>query len=360
MTLRYKIFGAMVLLVLLVGAAYVGTTQGYLGSLFEQYFSDEVPRDIEPDQLDGIRNYIMSQMGMKAVTVTLFTAGIALVIGYWLSDMMTRPLNRLIVEMEKVADQQLDTAIPVLRADEYGQVSRAFNKMTRQLSESEKSRKRLVEDVAHELRTPLSIVLTKLELVQQSTADIKPETLLPLHDEVLRVIHLVDELQFLTSAEAGELQLQQEKTDLAQLVADLTELVRPEADAHDIRLVGPGRDVTIEANIDAKRIKQVILNLMANALRYTPSGGEIALRVEPATDPAFVVVTVRDTGPGIPAETIPYLFDRFYKVDKSERSGGVGLGLAIARQIVIAHGGSIEVQNHREGGAEIAVYLRVE
>lgn len=149
------------------------------------------------------------------------------------------------------------------------------------------------------------------------------ETLLPLHDEVLRVIHLVDELQFLTSVEAGELQLQQEKTDLTQLLADLTDLVHPEADAHDIRLVGPGRDVTIEANIDAKRIKQVILNLVANALRYTPSGGEISLRVAAATDPAFVVVTVRDTGPGIPAEAIPYLFIRPISRNAEEEWGSV-------------------------------------
>ncbi|WP_330163221.1 HAMP domain-containing protein [Paenibacillus woosongensis] len=202
MTLRSKIFDGMALLVLLVGAAYVGTTQGYLGSLFAQYFTENVPSDIEPDQLEGIRDYIMSRMGMKAVTVTLFTAGIALLIGYWLSGIMTRPLRRLITEMDKVADRQLDTAIPVQGPDEYGQVSRAFNKMTHQLRDSENRRKRLVEDVAHELRTPLSIVLTKLELVQQSAVDVKPETLLPLHDEVLRVIHLVDELQFLTSATA--------------------------------------------------------------------------------------------------------------------------------------------------------------
>ncbi|WP_019640766.1 sensor histidine kinase [Paenibacillus fonticola] len=357
MTLRSKIFGGMALLVLLVSAAYVGTTQGYLGSLFAQYFSDEAAIEIEPDQLQGIRDYIMSRMGMKAVTVTLFTAGIALLIGYWLSGTMTRPLKRLIAEMDKVADRQLDTVLPVQGSDEYGQVSKAFNKMTHQLRDSENSRKRLVEDVAHELRTPLSIVLTKLELVQQSAVDVKPETLLPLHDEVLRVIHLVDELQFLTSAEAGELHLQRKVTDLSGLLADLAELVRPEAEARSIRLNGPDRSNPMEADIDAKRVKQVILNLAANALRHTPSGGEISIRVSPAEDPAFIVVTVQDTGPGIPAETIAHLFDRFYKVDKSERSGGAGLGLAIVRQIVLAHGGRIEVRNHMKGGAEFTVYL---
>ncbi|GAA0133738.1 hypothetical protein YSY43_05780 [Paenibacillus sp. YSY-4.3] len=357
MTLRTKIFGGMALLVLLVGAAYAGTTQGYLGSLFAQYLSDEVPSKIEPDELEGIRDYIMSRMGMKAIPVTLFTAGIALMIGYWLSGMMTRPLKRLIAEMNKVATRQLDTVIPVQGSDEYGQVSRAFNKMTRQLHDSENNRKRLVEDVAHELRTPLSIVLTKLELVQQSAVDVKPETLLPLHDEVLRVIHLVDELQFLTSAEAGELHLQRKVTDLSGLLADLAELVRPEAEARGIRLNSPDRSFPIEADIDAKRVKQVILNLVANALRHTPSGGDISIQVSPAEDPAFVVVTVQDTGPGIPTETIPHLFDRFYKVDKSERSGGAGLGLAIARQIVVAHGGMIEVQNHMQGGAVFTVHF---
>ncbi|WP_339159185.1 sensor histidine kinase [Paenibacillus sp. FSL W8-0186] len=156
---------------------------------------------------------------------------------------------------------------------------------------------------------------------------------------------------------AGELHLQRKVTDLSGLLADLAELVRPEAEARGIRLINPNRPVPIEADIDAKRVKQVILNLLANALRHTPSGGDISIRVSLAEDPAFVVVTVQDTGRGIPADTMPYLFDRFYKVDKSERSGGSGLGLAIARQIVVAHGGRIEVRNHMHGGAEFDVHL---
>ncbi|WP_235941234.1 sensor histidine kinase [Paenibacillus puerhi] len=135
-------------------------------------------------------------------------------------------------------------------------------------------------------------------------------------------IHLVDELHFLTSAEAGEMHLQRKATDLSGLLADLAELIRPEAEARGIRLNRSGRIVPIEADIDAKRVKQVILNRVANTLRHTPSGGEISIRFSPDEDPAFVVVTVQVTGPGIPAEAIPHLFDRFYKVDKSERSGG--------------------------------------
>jgi len=357
MTIRFKIFCGMALLVILVSAAYIGTTQGYLGSLFGRYFTEGVPRDINSGQIAGFKDYVMDQMKVKAVNVTLFTAGLALVISYWLSGLITRPLEKLISVMEQVADEQLDTEIPIQQMDEYGQVSNAFNKMTRQMRKTKNGRKRLVEDVAHELRTPLSIVLTKLELVQQKTTPVNPEELLPLHDEVLRLIHLVDELRFLTSAEAGELHLQTQKNNLTSLLTDMVELIQPEAEAHGIHLFGPDHDAEVEVNIDVKRIKQVFLNLVGNSLRYTPAGGEISIRISPSDDPTFVVVIVKDTGPGIPEEEIPHLFDRFYKVDKSERSGGIGLGLAITRQIVILHGGSIEVRNSADGGAEFAVQL---
>lgn len=358
MTVRGKIFSVMAVLVCLVSAAFIGTTQGYLGSLFARYFTEEGGSDVRPEQLEGIRLYILERMENKALTVTLYVAGIAAVMCYWFSGMLVKPLRRLIRVMEKVAEGELDTEVPVNRVDEYGQVSHAFNTMTHKLRDAEKSRKQLVEDVAHELRTPLSIVLNKLELIQHSSSEVRPETLLPLHDEMLRLIQLVDDLQLLTSAEAGELKLSKEKTDLAALLSGLAELVQPEAEAHGVYLHGPDYNQAVWADLDARRIKQVFLNLVANALHHTPPGGLISIIVSPAGIPGFVSIFVRDTGPGIPPEAIPYLFDRFYRVGTRERkSSGAGLGLAIARQIVIAHGGGIEVKNAVGGGAEFAVLL---
>ena len=296
-------------------------------------------------------------MEIKAVTVTLYTAGLAILASYLLSGMLVMPLKKLIDVMKKVADKELNTEIPIHRLDEYGQVGQAFNKMTHNLREAEISRKRLVEDIAHELRTPLSIVLTKLELIQQSTSSVQPETLLPLHDEILRVKHLVEELQLLTMAEAGELKLQLEWTDLAKDLADLTELVRPEAEANGIQFRGPDTDVTVQAFVDERRIKQVYLNLVSNALRHTPSGGEIIVNVYETDDSAYTVIQVKDTGPGIPNDAIPFLFDRFYRTDHTDRKtyGGAGLGLAITREMVFAHGGRMEVKN--DGGAVFTVFL---
>ncbi|MCQ6560577.1 sensor histidine kinase [Paenibacillus mendelii] len=361
MTVRGKIFTVMAVLVVLVSVAYIGTTQGFLGSLFARYYSEGGGGEVPVEQLEGLRGFILEQMELKAITVTLYVAGITAVVCYWLSGMLVRPLKRLIAVMDRVARRELDAEVPVLRRDEYGQVGEAFNKMTLNLREAENSRKRLVEDVAHELRTPLSIVLSKLELIQQSPSDVKPESLLPLHDEVLRLIRLVDELQLLSSAEAGELILHKEMTDLAVLLTDLSELVLPEAEAYGVHLVVPASGDTVWIHIDARRIKQVFLNLVANALKHTPHGGAITLTISRTEDSGFVSVAVKDTGPGIPPEAIPHLFDRFYQVDKTERraSGGAGLGLAIARQILIAHGGYIEAANITGGGAEFTVFLPV-
>lgn len=361
MTVRGKLFAVMAIVVFLVSAAYAGTTQGYLASLFARY-AELNGGDIRPEQLEELRQYVLGHMEMKAVTVTLYVAGIAVVVCFWVSGMLVKPLRRLIDVMEQVAGKKWDTVIPIDRHDEYGQVGEAFNAMTRNLREAENSRKRLVEDVAHELRTPLSVVLTKLELIQQSPSVVKPETLLPLHDEVLRVIHLVEELQLLTSAEAGELTLHRERTDLNVLLTNMAELIQPEAEARGIRLHGPDRSGAAQAYIDPGRFKQVILNMASNALRHTPPGGEIFIQAVPAIDQSSVVVTVKDTGPGIPPDAIPYLFDRFYRADTTERrsSGGSGLGLAIARQIVLAHGGFIQASNRPGGGAEFAVYIPME
>lgn len=362
MTVRGKIFAVMAIVVFLVSAAYVGTTQGYLESLFVRYYLDLNPAGVQPEQIEGLQQYIMDRMEMKAVTVTLYIAGVAVVVCFLISGMLVKPLKRLIGVMEKVAEKELDTEIEVIKRDEYGQVGEAFNKMTRNLREAENSRKRLVEDVAHELRTPLAIVLTKLELIQQSPSAVNPETLLPLHDEVLRVIHLVDELQLITSAEAGELTLHREWIDLEDFLIDLAELIEPEAEACGIRLHGPERSGGYQVYIDPRRFKQVILNLVANALQHTPAEGEIYIRISATTDMEYIAVIVRDTGPGIPPDAIPHLFDRFYRVNNTERrrAGGLGLGLAIARQIVLAHGGSIKASNHSLGGAEFAVYIPFE
>jgi len=355
MTVRAKLFLVMTAVVVIVGAAYIGTTQGYLGSLFSAFAEDQ-NNGISPEQIRRIRDYVLSHMEAKALNVTLFVAVLAAIVCFWLSGMLVRPLRKLTDVMAKVASKELNVEVPVRKKDEFGLVAEAFNRMTYQLRESEDNRKSLVEDIAHELRTPLSIVLTKLELIQQSRSMVKPEELLPLHDEMLRLIYLVEDLQLLSSAQAGELVLHKERIDLVELAVRIADLVRPEAEASGIRLHGPDADFKAWIEADARRIKQVILNLLANAIRHTPPCGDISIVITASSNNGYASVIVRDTGSGIQPDAIPYLFERFYRADPSKRDGS-GLGLAIARQIIVAHGGSIEARNQRDGGAEFLVKL---
>ncbi|MHA2857900.1 HAMP domain-containing protein [Paenibacillus lautus] len=154
MTVRGKIFMAMGVLVMLVTAAYIGTTQGYLGSLFARYVPEGSGGGLEG--LEGLSKYVLGEMKLKALMVTLFVACAVVILGYWLSGLIIHPLHKLIAVMRKVADGDLTTEVPIKRKDEYGQVGEAFNSMTHQLREAMDLRKRLVEDIAHELRMPLS------------------------------------------------------------------------------------------------------------------------------------------------------------------------------------------------------------
>lgn len=356
MTVRAKLFLVMTAVVAIVSVAYVGTTQGYLGSLFASYAEDP-DRGTSAEQIEQIRDYVLSHMRGKAINVTLFVAVLAIIVCFWLSGMLTRPLRRLTDMMAKVASKELDVEIPVRSRDEFGLVGEAFNQMTHQLRQSENRRKQLVEDVAHELRTPLSIVLTKLELIQQSRTEVKPEALLPLHDELLRLTYLVEELQLLSSAEAGELALHKVEIGLVELAEYIADLARPEAEASGITLHGPEADSEVWIEADARRVKQILLNLLANAIRHTPPNGDIRIVIEaPSGTATHASIIVRDTGPGIPQEAIPYLFERFYRGESANREG-TGLGLAIADQIALAHGGRIEARNRKEGGAEFEVLL---
>lgn len=357
MSVRGKIFLAMGVLVVLVSAAYIGTTQGYLGSLFARYYTDGGGSNEGMISLEGVSQYILAEMKIKAFNMTLFIAGAALILGYWLSGLIVNPLNKLIRVMRRVAGGELATEVPIERADEYGQVGEAFNSMTGQLRDLMDNRKRLVEDVAHELRTPLAIIQSKLELIQQSQGTVKPEALLSVHDEVLRLIRLVDELQLLNTAEAGELTLNKEPTNLPMLMEELIELVQPEADEYGVSLVVSCNVDMPTVCLDPRRMKQVFLNLLTNALRHTREGGKITVCMQIIHD--CVSISITDTGSGIPEGAIPHLFDRFFRADpgRGRTAGGSGLGLSIAHQIVAVHGGSIQVRSEVGVGSEFTVKL---
>jgi two-component system sensor histidine kinase BaeS len=372
MTFRMKVFACMVLLMLIVSITFSLTTQMYTSELINQFQRDQIDANYlkatPEEQIEIFQSYFLDHMKLDALlNVThgvrlFFFVAIGLLLSFWISGVLTRPLKKLITAIERVAQGDLNVKVPVDTKDEYGKVAQRFNDMTFRLREAEEARKRLVADVTHELRTPLSMMQLKLENYQQAGHPIKPEMLLRVHDEVIRMSLLVDDLYVLSLAEAGKLSLHRKPLDLTVHLEQIVDNVQYEAEENelDICLYTISRPITVMA--DARRITQVFFNLLTNAIRYTPRGGKITIEIEDDVgdlNTSFARVSVIDTGIGIPAEALPHLFDRFFRVDeaRSRHTGGTGLGLSIAHHFVKAHGGFIRVGSKPNEGAEFSVYL---
>lgn len=374
LTVRMKIFACMVLLVFIVSITFSLTTQVYTGSLFNQFQKEQIDanylRSTQEEQLEILKSYFLDKMRLNALlNVThgvrlLFFVIIGLLFSFWISGVLTLPLKKLIAAIERVSHGDLNVKVPVVTKDEYGKVAKTFNEMTFRLREAEEVRKRLVADVAHELRTPLSVMQLKLENDQQAGQPVTQETLLRLHDEVIRLSQLVDDLHVLSLAEAGRLSLDRKALDMTVHLERIVDDVKYEAEENglDLCLNTCSRPITVMA--DARRITQVFFNLLTNAIHYTPPGGKITVEIEDRVvdrNAYFACVSVIDTGMGIPTEKLPHLFDRFYRVDeaRSRYTGGTGLGLSIAHHFVKAHGGFIRVTSKPNEGTTFAVFLPI-
>ena len=240
--------------------------------------------------------------------------------------------------------------------DEFGRLGESFNRMIDNLRRSETIRQTMTADIAHELRTPVTIIQGSLEAILDGVYQPTTETIAPIYEEILHLGGLIDDLRDLALAEAGELRLDKEPTDLVALVEQVTETVRASAEqVPDLRV--EAEPALSRVSVDPKRIHQVFSNLLSNALRVTPRDGQIC--VELSRQGEEVELRVSDSGPGVAAEDLPHLFERFYRGDRarSRSAGGSGLGLAIVKQWVEAHGGRIWVENREIGGARFIVRL---
>lgn len=267
---------------------------------------------------------------------------------------LSRPLRRFILATARIAEGDLSYRVKVLTRDEIGRLGRAFNEMTAALESSEKARQNLLTDVAHELRTPLSVVRGNLEGMLDGAFPLTPEGLVPVYDQTLQLGELVEDLRTLTLAEAGHLQLVREPTDIGELARTVAEAVRSVA-SEDGVAIEVDEEPGFVSNVDPRRIRQVLGNLLDNALRYSPPGGTITVTVSRVD--SEVVTIVRDQGPGVPPHDLPHVFERFYQGDRSRTGDGTGLGLAIARELVQAYGGRIWAAN--DGGAVFTFTLPI-
>ena len=330
------------------------------------YLAAESPLTFTKDS----ESALLARLNRSALLSAAIAGGIAVLLALFLSHRLIRPVLAMTQAATRMAEGDLSQRVPVKGNDELATLGRTFNHMAESLQRAEESRKALTADIAHELRTPLAVQLAHLEALQDGIYDLTLENLAPIEEQNRLLRRLVDDLRTLALADAGRLNLERAPTDLASLTRRVVDRFKPQAgDAQiDIDLVLD--ESCPPLSLDAQRIEQILNNLLSNALRHTPPGGrvECRLRVLIGTDDETLltgrhapaaVIEVRDTGPGIPPEALPYIFDRFYRADKSRSraEGGTGIGLSIARKLAQAHGGDLIASNHPEGGALFSLWL---
>jgi signal transduction histidine kinase len=281
---------------------------------------------------------------------------VALVVSFILSRSIVSPVRAMMSASQRIAEGRFDERVEAGGPDELGQLAGRFNQMAAQLEQVESMRQRLIGDVAHELRTPLTAIKGSAEGLLDGVLPAGVETYQQIHAEAGRLSRLVDDLQELSRVEARSYPLDIRSLDASALIRTVVKRMQPQFEQRHVRLTSslPAQPILIRADED--RILQVLTNLVGNGLQYTNAGGQVSLSVERAGDEARFAV--KDSGIGIPAEHLPHIFDRFYRVDKSRSRarGGSGIGLTIAKHLVEAHGGRIWVESEGEGKGSLFLF----
>ncbi|HSK89089.1 MAG TPA: ATP-binding protein, partial [Anaerolineales bacterium] len=302
-----------------------------------------------------------------AIVLLVFAGGIAMILGYFLSSTVTERIHLLKEAAEKLAQGNLQTRVPVDGRDEVAALSSTFNQMAEQLQaadrkqrEVENLRRDLVAWASHDLQTPLTSMRAVLEALSDGVVD-EPEMvkryLATAQRDVMSLSALIDDLFQMSQLDAGGFPLQRAPASLSDLVSDTLESFSQLAKQQEITLEGQVESDVDPVLMDTQAIGRVLNNLISNALRHTPARGRVSVWVRRAAP--GVEVTVSDTGEGIRAQDLPHIFERFYRGEKSRNrgTGGAGLGLAIARGIVHAHGGDIQVESQAGKGTQFTFHL---
>jgi len=318
---------------------------------------------IDKDRSVGIlslEQQFLNSTNKSLLLGTAISVAVAVLFGILIASKFTKPLENLMTGIHRLAKGDTSYRVEVNSKDEFAQLSEAFNDMSKKLEQNEEIRKQLVADVAHELRTPLSILRGRLESIQEGAIEPSQEVILQLNDEVIRLTRLVSDLQQLSLAEAGKLVLHKKIVNVNQMVEKIKFHFEWLAEEKNIQLSVKSTE-EIEMELDSDRITQVIVNLLGNALRHTPENGEVFVELRKNRPQNAVQITVKDNGPGIDGELLPYIFDRFYRTDSSRTrdQGGTGLGLSIAKGFVEAHGGSISVESKKGEGTKFVIQLPI-
>jgi two-component system sensor histidine kinase BaeS len=307
-----------------------------------------------PDSLEGS---FLSTVNRATIFSALIASILALTLGGLLALGMTRSLRELTEATVEIAHGKFGRQVKVRSKDELGQLATSFNQMSLDLEQATQVRRQMTADIAHDLRSPLSVITGYAEALSDGKLPGDPEVFSILYQETKHLSRLVEDLRTLSLADSGELSLMKLPTAPQSILEQA--LTRHARTAHELGIglaVEAGAETLPAVAVDAERMAQVLDNLIKNAFRFTPAGGEVSLSARAADKK--VKLLVRDTGSGIAAEDLPHVFDRFYRGDKSrQQNGESGLGLAISKSIVEAHGGAISVASAAGEGSTFTITL---
>jgi signal transduction histidine kinase len=283
--------------------------------------------------------------------------GIALVLGILLAQFITRPVRSLTKAAAAIAEGDLYQQVPVHSDDELGQLALQFNRMSKDLAQATAARRRMTADIAHDLRTPLTVIAGYLEALRDEVLTPTPKRFGMMYDETQHLLHMVEDLHTLSLADAGTLALNPAPIKPLALLEQVADIFQHSAQQQQIALQVESDSDLPELQIDHNQMVRTLSNLLSNALRYTPDGGRITLGAHQDADQ--LVLEVADTGSGIDENELQNIFERFYRTDTSRtlETGGSGLGLAIVRSIVEAHGGTVSASSRLGHGTTFSIRL---
>lgn len=307
-------------------------------------------------ELEGSEQQFLSSVNRTIIYAGAVGFAVALLLGWLLLRQLTQPLNKLTRATKKISAGDLDHRVSIDSEDELGKLGNSFNQMARNLQESEEIRRRMIGDIAHELRTPLTVLSGEVEAIREGVYKPTDEKLGQIQEDLNLLKRLIEDLRELTLAEAGELELNRGPTQLDRLIRSVKNKLESIADRDRIKLELDLPESMTELNLDGDRISQVLNNIVRNAIQHTKEDGRVTISASERQKD--VVVKVTDTGEGIPEEKLDHVFDRFYRADSSRSTeGGSGLGLSIAKELVEAHGGKIQIDSEVGKGTTLSFSL---
>jgi len=376
-SITYRITGLMFLAVAFTVFLLVYLTNDQMNEHFKEYLvvqNMEMGKNGMMKHMDLGNSTVATVMGpqeetfLASVHKSLIWVGMAvlaagLAASYALARSITVPLRNLSRAAEQIEQGNFDQKVPLETKDEVGHLAAIFNRMAETLAVNTSLRRQFLANIAHELRTPLAIIQGHLEGMVDGVIEPSTEQLSSLHEEAIRLNRLITDLRDLSLAEVRQLALEKSITNINQIVSRALYMLKPLANAKEIRVNCTLDEKLPEIAADADRINQVFYNILVNAIRYSPAKGivkVVTMSAELEGRP-WLKILVADNGPGIAQEDIPHIFDHFYRGDKSRdrKSGGSGLGLAIVKQLVEIHGGRVAVESKLGEGSVFQILLPV-